>query len=99
MSLEVYRDQNLEPIVNPWLERGDDFVLEEDNDSSHGGGASKKMYIVKKWKLDNHLDHYFNCPGSPDLAPIENCWRPPKQFLQRFPHWDEFETRELAIEG
>ncbi|KAF1942480.1 hypothetical protein EJ02DRAFT_443979 [Clathrospora elynae] len=99
MSLEVYRDQILEPIVKPWLERGDNFVLEEDNDSGHGGGDSKGGNIVKTWKKKNKLEHYFNCSGSPDLAPIENCWRPPKQFLQRFPHWDEFETRELAVEG
>jgi hypothetical protein len=99
MSLEVYRDQILEPIVKPWLERGDDFVLEEDNDSGHGGGASKKGNIVKTWKKKHNLEHYFNCSNSPDLAPIENCWRPPKQFMARFPHWDEFETRELALEG
>jgi hypothetical protein len=99
MSLEVYRDQVLEPIVKPWLVRGDDFVLEEDNDSGHGGGASKKQNIVKDWKQRNGLEHYFNCACSPDFSPVENCWRPPKQFLKRFPHWDEFETRELALEG
>jgi hypothetical protein len=99
MSLQVYRDQILEPLVKPWLEQGHDFVLEEDNDSGHGGGPSKKWNIVKAWKKNNNLDHYFNCPGSPVLTPIENCWRPPKQFLSRFPHWDEFETRELTIEG
>ncbi|KAF1939052.1 hypothetical protein EJ02DRAFT_382546 [Clathrospora elynae] len=99
MSLQVYRDQILEPIVKPWLQRGDDFVLEEDNDSGHGGGATKKRNIVKIWKEQNKLEHYFNCAQSPDLAPIENCWRPPKQFMSRFPHWDEFETRELALEG
>jgi hypothetical protein len=101
MSLQVYRDQILEPIVKPWLKRGDDFVLKEDNDSGHGRGDSKKMNIVKAWKRKHNLKCYFNCAGSPDLAPtgIENCWRPPKRFLQRFPHWDEFETRDLAVEG
>ncbi|KAF1934605.1 hypothetical protein EJ02DRAFT_471768 [Clathrospora elynae] len=48
MSLEVYRDQILEPIVKPWLVQGDDFILEEDNDSGHGGGASKKWNVVKE---------------------------------------------------
>jgi hypothetical protein len=48
MSLEMYRDQILEPIVKPWLERGDDFVLEEDNDSGHGGGTSKKGNMEKE---------------------------------------------------
>jgi hypothetical protein len=96
MSLRVYRDAILEPIVKPWLDRGDDFVLEEDNDSGHGTGKSN---IVRTWKRKNRLNSYFNCPSSPDLSPIENCWQPPKQFLKKFPHWDEFETRELVTEG
>jgi hypothetical protein len=96
MSLQAYRDQILEPIVKPWLERGDDFILEEDNDSGHGTG---KQNIVVSWKKKHGLKHYFNCSHSPDLSPVENCWQPPKQFLKRFPHWDEFETRDLAIEG
>ena len=41
MSLQVYRDQILEPIVKRWLQRGDNFVLEEDNDSGHGGGQTR----------------------------------------------------------
>jgi hypothetical protein len=85
--------------VKPWLQRGDDFVLKENNDSSHGGGASKRGNIGQTWKKNNNLEHYFNCAHPPDLAPIENCWRPPKQFMARFPHWDEFKTRKLAIEG
>jgi hypothetical protein len=97
LSLKVYRDQILEPIVKPWLERGDSFILEEDNDSGHGGGSSSNM--VATWKRKHSLDSYFNCSNSPDLAPIENCWQPPKQYLKRFPHWDEFETRELAHEA
>jgi hypothetical protein len=86
-------------VVKKWLEKGDDFILEEDNDSGHGGGVSKGGNIVKIWKKENKLEHYFNCACSPDLAPIENCWRLPKQFMARFPHWGEFETRELALEG
>jgi hypothetical protein len=45
------------------------------------------------------LKHYFNCHSSPDLTPIENCWQPPKQYVKKFPHWDEINTRELALEG
>jgi hypothetical protein len=40
MSQSVYIDQILEPIVKPWLDRGDKFVLEEDRDSGHGPGKS-----------------------------------------------------------
>lgn len=64
-SLEV----SVEPVVKPWLERGDDFVLEEDGDSGHGTGRTRNA--VKKWKEDHHLEHYFNCPSSPDLAPLK----------------------------
>ncbi|KAF2026267.1 hypothetical protein EK21DRAFT_115950 [Setomelanomma holmii] len=96
MTQPVYIDQIFEPVVKPWLERGDDFVLEEDGDSGYGLGKSN---VVRKWKQDNKLEHHFNCHSSPDFAPIENCWQPPKQYVKKFPHWDENNTRELALEG
>jgi len=52
MSLQVYKNQILEPIVKPWLERGDDFVLEEDNDSGHEIGSKN---IVRTWKEKDKL--------------------------------------------
>jgi hypothetical protein len=55
MTQRVYIDQILEPIVKPWLERGDDFVLEEDNDSGHGPDRSNP---VKEWKATNNLKSY-----------------------------------------
>lgn len=77
MSLQVYRDCILEPVVKPWLLQMckgliNPWVLEEDGDSGHGG-KGKKGNIVKTWKQDNNLPCIYNCPGSPDLAPIENC--------------------------
>ncbi|KAF1978872.1 hypothetical protein BU23DRAFT_448526, partial [Bimuria novae-zelandiae CBS 107.79] len=83
MSLQAYRDQILEPIVKPWIDHGDDFVLKEDGDSGHGTGKSN---IVRTWKRTHKLESYFNCHSSPDLSPIDNCWLPPKQYLKRFPH-------------
>jgi len=99
LSLTVYRDQILEPVVGSWLQDPNQshFILEEDNDSGHGGGSSSN--IVATWKRRNALDHYFNCPNSPDLAPIENCWQVMKQHLKKHPHWNESEVRELAHEG
>jgi hypothetical protein len=94
MTQHGYIDQVLEPVVKPWLERGDRFFLEEDGDSGHGPG---KNNIVRKWKEENKLDHYFNCHSSPDLAPIENCWQPPKQYVKKLSHWDENNTRELTL--
>ena len=82
MSLAVYRDCILEPIVGQWLSQGDQFVLEEDGDSGHGGGNSAKGNIVRTWKEKHCLKHFFNTPGSPDLSPIENCWRAVKQYVR-----------------
>jgi hypothetical protein len=96
MSQRVYIDSILEPIVKPWLDRGDKFVLEEDGDSGHGPGQNN---IVRTWKEEHNLDHYFNCSNSPDLAPIENCWLPPKAVLRKVPHWDHSTTKELIFEG
>jgi hypothetical protein len=98
LSLKVYRDQILKPIVGSWLKdpKQPHFIL-EDNDSAHGGGSNNN--IVASWKRRHNLDHFFNCANSPDLAPIENCWQVMKQHLKKFPHWDESETRELAHEG
>ena len=89
MSKKVYRDVILEPVVGPWcdqVKRGwkDPFVLEEDGDSGHGTDA--QSCIVRKWKDKKGLKTYRNCTSSPDLAPIENCWQPPKQYLKKFPH-------------
>jgi hypothetical protein len=98
LSLSVYRDQILEAVIKPWLKETEPhFILEEDNDSGHGGGSASN--IVATWKKKNKLDHYFNHPSSPDLAPIENCWQVMKQHLKKYPHWDQFEVRDLAREG
>jgi hypothetical protein len=96
MLQRVYIDQILEPIVKPWLEEGQDFVLEEDGDSGHG--PSKKN-IVREWKEKNNLEFFFNCAQSPDLSPIENCWQPPKQHLRKYPHWDDETTKGLILQG
>lgn len=96
MTQKAYIEQILKPVILLWIERGDDFVLEEDGDSGHGLGKSN---IVRTWKEENKLEYYFNCHSSPDLALIENCWQPPKQYVKKFSYWDEEGTQELAIEG
>ncbi|KAJ6260011.1 hypothetical protein Dda_2224 [Drechslerella dactyloides] len=97
MSNTVYVQQILEPVVLPWLEEaGQDFVLEEDNDSGHGTGHYSE---AARWKQDHGLRHYFNCSQSPDLSPIENAWQLPKSYTRQAPHWDTESTRELVIQG
>lgn len=57
MSQQAYIDQILEPIVKPWIENKQDFVIEEDGDSGHGPGKSN---IVRTWKQEHGLEFYFN---------------------------------------
>ena len=83
MSQKAYIDQIFEPVVKPWLDNGQNFVLEEHGDSGHGPGKSN---VVRTWKEKNRLEHYFNRASSPDLSPIENCWQPVKQELYKYPH-------------
>ena len=83
MSLKVYINQILEPVVKPWLLEKQDFALEEDGDSGHC-----KANIVRQWKEENNMEYFFNCASSPDISPIENCWQPPKPHLKKSPHWD-----------
>lgn len=53
MSQQIYIDQILEPIVMPWIQARQDFVLEEDGDSGHGPGKSN---ILRTWKGKNGLE-------------------------------------------
>lgn len=96
MTQLVYRDQILEAVVRPWLQAGQQFVLEEDGDSGHG---PEKENLVRKWKEENGLKLYFNYHDSPDLSPIENCWQAPKQNVNKYPHWDDYTVRELMEKG
>jgi hypothetical protein len=85
MTQKDHIQQILEPIVLPWIERGDNFVLEEDGDSGHGP-PKVTGNIVVDWKKKHGLEHYFNCPGSPDLAPIEDAWQPMKPHVRHYTH-------------
>ena len=45
------------------------------------------------------MKSYFNCASSPDLSLIENCCQQPKQYIRKFPHYDEATTVGLIHEG
>lgn len=96
MSQEVYIQSILEPVVKPWIDRGDDFVLWEDNDSGHG---TTERSIAQIWKRRNACKAQFNIPSHPDLNIIENCWRWPKTRLKQHAHYSEEDITELMIEG
>ena len=96
LSQAVYIEAILEGYVKGLIEEGRQFVLEEDGDSGHGPGKNNP---VQKWKESHGLRFYFNCPGSPDFAPIENTWLAVKEGLRRQPHWNNEALKELAEEG
>ena len=76
LSHKMYIEQILEVEVIKWINRGDDFVLEEDGASGHGGGPkARKNNPVAVWKKKHHVSSYFNCHDSPDLAIIKTCWQ------------------------
>jgi hypothetical protein len=96
MSQKLYIDQILKFVVKSWLKSGHDFVLKEDDISDHESG---KHNIVRTWKNNHELEHYFNCSSSPDLFFIENCWQSVKQQLYKYPHWDDHTTKGLILKG
>lgn len=97
ITLQAYRDQILEPEVKRWIREGHDFILEEDGASGHGGNSDNN--IVQQWKQNHGSGYFFNCPGAPDLAPIENAWRAPKGQVKRQAVWDAEALRAAAEEG
>ena len=87
----------LEAMVKPMLDKGDDFILEEDGDTSHRGPRSSKTNIARQWKEKHpQLKHYTNAPHSPDLAPIEVIWEDLKQLVDCMPHYTEEEAWNLC---
>jgi len=66
---KAYIEQILDVEVIKWVNRGDQFVLEEDGASGHGGGPrARKNNPVAEWKKRHNVDTYFNCHDSPDLT-------------------------------
>ena len=71
--------------VKDWLQRDENFVLEEDRDTAHGTGAKN---IVRTWKQQHDVPYYFNCSESPDLTIIENVFQPLKERTKKQAVWD-----------
>lgn len=95
MTQAYYKKVILGQIVREWINKDHQFILEEDGDSGHGPRSAD----IKKFKKEMGLEYYFNCPGSPDLAPIENAWKGPKQRSRSVPHWDYEILCQLVQEG
>ena len=83
MSQKIYIDQIFQPFIKPWIEAYYNFVLKENGNLSHGPGKSN---IICTWKETNSLEFYFNYYSLSDLALIENCQQPGKQYLYKYLH-------------
>ena len=97
MTHWYYIDDILELIVKPQNLRGDDFVLEEDGDSSHGYNKNGTNNLVTSWKKANGLTTYKNCARAPDLSPTENSQQPIKYHIRQYGHWDSETLKELVL--
>ena len=100
MTADFYVNGIFEPHVKQWIQNDPPFVLKEDRDSGHGIAKTNTTatMLVKEWKRKNHLTTYFNCSGSPDLAPIENAWQFTKHHVCKFPHFTKENTIQLATD-
>jgi hypothetical protein len=88
MAKQIYLKEILEGTVQKWIERGEDFILEEDRDSGHGLSKKRRKdgqftCPVARWKEQHKVNYYFNAPSSPDLSPIENMWGLEKRELRQ----------------
>ncbi|KAH0492913.1 hypothetical protein TgHK011_007840 [Trichoderma gracile] len=91
MTGAYYRDHILGKVVKPWLDQGQDFILEEDRDSGH------RSKIVDEYKKKEGICYFYNAAGSPDLSPIENAWRIPAQVVTAFPYNNRQDLRPFRI--
>lgn len=99
MSMQVFHDIVLQPVISEWVRRGDHFVMEEDNDSGHGGGCGNN--IVRRWKRAHNVNSLFTCSQSPDLIarPIEKAFQHVKEYVRKDPYWDSETVKTAAQEG
>lgn len=75
------------------------WILQEDNDHSHGHRIPKNMSttLAKTYRDSNWIDVLIHPPQSPDLNPIEACWNIIKPRL-RHRVWHDLEELKIAIQ-
>ncbi|KAI8631766.1 hypothetical protein F5Y19DRAFT_421936 [Xylariaceae sp. FL1651] len=93
---QAYLDQILKPYVGQWLQEGQDFIL-EDGGGGHGGDSENN--VIRHWKEEQGLNHFFDYTGAPDLAPVEDAWKSPRPTTHRDAIRDEDALKAKALEG
>ena len=56
--------------------------MEEDSDLGYSSGNYAKNNLIRVWKEQYKLKHFFNTFRSLDLSPIENCQCAVKQYVR-----------------
>jgi transposase len=74
---------------------GQDIILQEDNDPSHG--TKSKLNVAKQLKDDNWITVLVHPAQSPDLNPIEAIWGILKQRIRRR-RWDDLEQLKEVLQ-
>jgi hypothetical protein len=62
----------LERTVKPWLDRGDQFILEESAEGEHGPKDNNN--VVQKWKKKAGLHYYMNFASGEDVNVAGREW-------------------------
>ena len=75
------------------------WILQEDNDQSHGHKPPKEQTssLAGKYKDANWVPTLVHPPQSPDLNPIEACWNILKTRI-RYRVWDDIEELKRALQ-
>ena len=83
--------QNARSIdARPW-------ILQEDNDGSHGT-RGKKMNLARSLRESNWIDTLVHPAQSPDLNPIEACWNILKQRVRKRTYYGIPELKRILEE-